>query len=126
MDELTLALALLAASIAIAILLALPVNEATLSPASRLRAERLFLSKLNDAERKCWARTRKLTIVGSSGGEYTLTPYEAFNIRAGGDAYCLRVLGRMPAYDKLLAQRLLVESDERRFLAVANRREIGA
>lgn len=38
--------------------------------------------------------------------------------------YCLRVDGRLPAYDKLLAQRLLVECDETAFLAVANKRSL--
>jgi hypothetical protein len=51
-------------------------------------------------------------------------PYESFNIRSDRYAYCLRVLGRLPAYDKLLAQRLLLECDERAFLTLANRREL--
>lgn len=124
MDEVTVALALLAASVAIAILLVLPINEGTISPASWLRAKQLFLSKLSDAERYCWQHDRRLTVVASSGRCYTLRPYEAFNIRSGDDEYCLRVLGWVPAYDKLLAQRLLLESDEATFLATANRREL--
>jgi hypothetical protein len=120
----TVALALLAAAVAIAMLLTLPISEATMSPVSRVRAKELFLSKLTDAERRSWARDRRLIVTGSSGRQYTLTPYESFNIRAGKEAYCLSVLGRLPAYDKLLAQRLLVESDEQAFLAAANRREL--
>ena len=120
----TVALVLLAAAVAIAMLLTLPLSEATISPVSRLRAKELFLSKLTDAERRSWAQERRLTITGSGGGSYTLTPYESFNIRAGKKAYCLTVVGRLPAYDKLLAQRLLVESDEQAFLATANRREL--
>jgi hypothetical protein len=123
-DDVTLALALLAVAAAIAMLLVLPISEGTLSPASWLRAKRLFLSKLSDAERRRWATERRLTVVGSSGRRYTLAPYEAFNIRAGTQEYCLRVVGWLPAYDKLLAQRLLVESDEPAFLAIANRRAL--
>ena len=120
----TLALALFATAVVAAMLLAFPIREVTVSPVSWLRAKKLFLSKLGDAERRRWVAERRLTIVGSSGRRYTLTPYESFNIRADNDAYCLRVLGRVPAYDKLLAQRLLVESDEQTFLAIANWREI--
>ena len=120
-----LALTLLAAAVAVAmLLLALPVDEGTMSPVSRLRARELFLSKLTDAERRRWENERCLTVVGSSGRRYTLTPYEAFNIRSGTQVFCLRVPARIPAYDKLLAQRLLVESDEQTFLAVANKREL--
>lgn len=118
-----LALALLAASIAVAILLVvLPIDERSVSPLSWVRAKDLFLSKMTDAERRRWAREHRLTIAGSTGRRYTLSPYESFNIRTGGDTYCLRVLGRIPAYDKLLAQRLLIESDEQTFLAIANKR----
>lgn len=124
MDDVTLALALLAVAAAIAMLLVLPISEGTLSPASWLRAKRLFLSKLTDAERRRWASERRLTVMGSCGRRYTLAPYEAFNIRAGTQEYCLRVVGWLPAYDKLLAQRLLVESDEPAFLAIANRRAL--
>lgn len=105
-------------------LLVLPVNEGTLSPASWLRAKKLFLSKLTDAERRRWSREGCLTVVASSGRRYTLRPYEAFNIRAGNEEYCLRVVGWIPAYDKLLAQRLLVESDEATFLSIANQRRL--
>jgi hypothetical protein len=123
-DDVTLALTLFATAVAVAILLAFPVKEGTISPVSWLRARDLFLSKLNSSERRHWAHDRRLTIVGSSGRQYTMTPYEAFNIRAGKDVYCLRVLGPIPAYDKLLAQRLLVEADEQTFLATANKRTL--
>lgn len=115
---------MLAVAAAVAMLLVLPVNEGTLSPASWLRAKKLFLSKLSDAERRRWSRERRLTVVGGSGRRYTLRPYEAFNIRAGSDEYCLRVVGWIPAYDKLLAQRLLLESDEAAFLVTANHRKL--
>lgn len=122
-DEVTHALALFAAAVAIAMLLVLPINEGTISPLSWIRAKELFLSKLTSAERRSWDRDHRLVVLGSSGRRYTLTRYESFNIRTGEDEYCLRVLGRTPAYDKLLAQRLLIESDEPTFLAIANRRK---
>ena len=118
------ALALLVVALAIAILFTFPVSERSTSPASRVRAKELFLSKLTPAERRRWLDERRLTVVGSHGRRYTLTPYATFNIRAGNDLYCLRVDGRLPAYDKLLAQRLLVECDETAFLAVANKRSL--
>lgn len=121
----TLALALLAAAAAMAIaLLALSVNGGPISPAAQSRAKELFLSRMSDAERRAWSRDHRLTIVGSSGRRYTMMPYDAFNIRAGREAYCLSVLGWIPDYDKLLAQRLLIEADERTFLIIANRKEL--
>ena len=124
MDELAVALALLASSIVIGLfLVTLPVSGGTIWR-SQQRAKELFLSRLNDAERRRWAREQRLIVVGSSGRPYTLAPYESFNIRSGNESYCLCVLGRLPSYDKLLAQRLLIEADEKAFLAIANRREI--
>lgn len=122
MAEAALFLALVAAAAAIAITLALP--EGMILPAPQLRAKRLFMSLLGEAERRSWAKHRRLTVIGSSGGCYTLMPYAAFNIQDGKDEYCLRVVGRIPPYDKLLAQRLLLESDEETFLQIANRREL--
>ena len=111
-------------TVAVAVLFAVTLDGETINPAAWLRAKRLFLSKLSEAERLRWAEDRRLTVVGSSGQRYTLLPYAAFNILTGEKAYCLRVLGRMPVYDKLLAQRLLVESDEQTYLALANCRKL--
>ena len=121
----TSALALFAVIVAAAlVLMALPLEGGSFSVKARHRAKELFLSKLTPAERLSWERDRRLTVLSSSGRRYTLAPYQPYNIRRGEYLYCLRVAAWIPAYDKLLAQRLLIEADEERFLAVANRREL--
>lgn len=117
------ALALLAAAIIIGLVLAFPIEEGSPLVAARRRARELFLSKLNDAQRRSWAFERRFDLIAPSGRRYTIAPYASFNIYTSETSYCLRVEGRIPAYDKLLAQRLLVEADEEMFLSLANKRE---
>ena len=120
MDETTLALVVLAAMAVVVLLLAFSTGEGTVSPASWLRAKRLFLSRLDEPERRLWLRENRLVVSAASGRQYTLTPYASFNIYSGDDTFCLRVEGRIPPYDKLLAQLLLLRTDEQTFLRTAN------
>ena len=119
-----LVLVLLSAALIVLALLALPNDGSTVSLRSQWRARELFLSKLTDEQRRYWRRERLLVVAGASGRRYTISPYGAFNIHCRQYSYCLRVLGPAPAYDKLLAQRLLVESDEQTFLALANKKDL--
>jgi hypothetical protein len=116
-------LALLAFSLVVAIfVLAFSAEDGMLPRGAKRRAKRLFLSKLSTKQRISWLRHRRFEVTAVSGRRYTLLPYDTFNIRSGGDAFCIKVEGRIPIYDKLLAQRLLIESDERLFLTLANTR----
>ena len=89
--------------------------------AAKQRARELFFSKLTSSQRRSWLLRRRFEVVASSGRRYSIRPYGAFNVRCGDDAFCVRVEGRIPTYDKLLAQRLLLEADEPLFLSIANR-----
>jgi hypothetical protein len=97
-------------------------EDRALPLASRRRARRLFLSKLTAKQRVSWLVRRRFPTIGTSGVPYTFGAYEPFNIRTREGRFCLAVDGTIPVYDKLLAQKLLVEADEPRFLALANRR----
>jgi hypothetical protein len=96
------------------------VSESGFSPAAKAQARALFLSKLTARQRRSWLLRRRIVVCGSGGRRYTLCNYEAYNVHAWDAAFCLQVEGDMPAYDKLLAQKLLLECDEPYFLASAN------
>jgi hypothetical protein len=105
---------------------AVPALEASVrgnrfTKAARARARALFLSKLDRVQRRDWFLRKKFIVIAPSGRRYTIGTYSAFNIAAAWDAaFCLAVEGESPDYDKLLAQKLLIECDESRFLATAN------
>lgn len=104
------------------ILCALVAEDAALPRSAKARARRLFFSKLDTRQRLCWHLLRRIEVVASGGGRYTISPYQPFNIRRADTLFCLQVAGRIPVYDKLLAQKLLIEADEQRFIALANAR----
>lgn len=97
-------------------------EDAGLPRAARRRARALFLSQLTPAQRNSWFWRRRFNAVAPSGRVYTIGAYRPFNICTHGAAFCVQVEGDVPLYDKMLAQKLLVESDEQRFLASANMR----
>jgi hypothetical protein len=88
--------------------------------AAEARARALFLSKLSGSQRRSWAFRRRFTVTARSGTRFTVAPYDPYNIRTHDALFCLQVGGDTPAYDKLLAQKLLIECDEQFFLAKAN------
>lgn len=89
-------------------------------PEANRRARDLLLSKLDAKQRRDWFLRGRFDVVGASGRRYTLARYRPFNVRTTDAVFCVQVHGNVPAYDKLLAQKLLIESDEQRFLAHAN------
>jgi hypothetical protein len=84
------------------------------------RARALFFAHLTPAQRRGWHLRRRIEVVASSGRRYLLAPYRPYNVRSDDAIFCLQVEGRLPDYDKLLAQKLLLECNETRFLANAN------
>jgi hypothetical protein len=92
----------------------------TFGAEAEARARELFLSKLTSRQRRTWLARRRFTVESASGMRYTIVPYDSYNIRAPDALFCLQVLGATPVYDKLLAQKLLIECDEPLFLATAN------
>lgn len=63
----------------------------------------------------------RLPIRGSEGGTYVMLPKEVNSVESpdGMTRYCVTVHG-VPLYDSLLATKMLVETDEKQFLAIAN------
>jgi len=95
-------------------------REQAFTRAAEDRARTLFLSKLTPAQRRSWLARRRFSVTAPSGARYTIAPYDPYNIRASDALFCLQVGGNTPDYDKLLAQKLLIECDETLFLAKAN------
>ncbi len=103
------------------VFLVMSADDFGLPRQAKARARELFFSTLNGGQRRSWILRRRFDVVGSTGRRYTIRAYGSFNVRCGDDAFCVRVEGRIPTYDKLLAQRLLIEADEPLFLSIANR-----
>jgi hypothetical protein len=99
-------------------------EDADLPWMAKRRARELFLSKLDAEQRRNWHLRRRFDVTALSGRRYTISGYRPFNIRARDAVFCIQVDGRLPVYDKLLAQKLLIEADEQRFLARANVRAL--
>jgi hypothetical protein len=105
-----------------ALAIVLSTDDILLSRKAKRSAQELFLGTLDDKQRESWRRNRRFDVIGASGQSYTISPYQAFNIACCGELFCVRVDGEIPVFDKLLAQRLLIEADERLFLMLANTR----
>ncbi len=99
-------------------------EDARLPWAAKRRARALFLSNLDAKQRRSWHVRRRFDLTVASGRRYTISRYQPFNVHSSGAAFCVQVSGNIPVYDKLLAQKLLIESDEQRFLARANVRTL--
>src|SRR5215475_10978930 len=56
-------------------------------------------------------------------GRFWIFPWRSLNVvePVTGDCYCGLPEGRLPVYDLMLSQKLLLENDPQRFFAVANR-----
>jgi len=101
-----------------------------ISPAASERAEALLLAHLSAEQRRQYESARCFRVVAASGTEYWIfygrTSNIVANLLCAGEAvqYCIQPANpALPIEDVLLAQKLLIESDERQFLRIANRRE---
>ncbi len=95
-------------------------EDASLPADARQRARELFLANLTLKQRRSWHLRRRFDAIAASGRRYTISGYRPFNVSARDALFCIQIVDRVPVYDKLLAQKLLIESDEQRFLARAN------
>jgi hypothetical protein len=95
-------------------------EDAALPEAAKSSARALFLAKLDEQQRRSWRVFRRFDVVAASGRRYSISRYRPFNVRSGDAVFCLQIDGGIPVYDKLLAQKLLLEADEQYFLACAN------
>lgn len=88
----------------------------------------MFLSTLTAEEREYWDRHKYLMVTGSDGVQYQLLPSQIFNVIANGVRYCaIPIADRdtddasmLPLFDRLLAQKLLLECNAPEFKRIAN------
>jgi hypothetical protein len=86
-----------------------------------------LLSCLSSQQRAQFRRSGSFEVIGRSGNRYLISPRRMGNIflldergRAVG-RYCSLLKGDAPIEDQMLAQKLMLESDESRLLQVAHR-----
>lgn len=91
--------------------------------AATRKAQALLLSVLSKKQAAELKEKDEFTVHGSKGGVYIIKRGIAGNVRRGRYRYCGHLPGdqRYPQEDHMLAQKLMIETDEEAFLAVANR-----
>lgn len=96
------------------------------------RARDLLLSCLTPAQQEEYTATRSFTVKVKSGNRYRIEQHRNYNVirldKKGQvvSELCAGPVEEVPLEDQMLAQKLLLETDEAEFLAVANRRSVGA
>jgi hypothetical protein len=94
---------------------------------AEIKAEKLLVKNLSAEQKKDWLANRTFMVTGNTTGiQYRLTKSRTYGI----ETYLYgRKIGRLcvvakdpkiPIYDQLLAQKLLIETDEKAFVALAN------
>jgi len=87
---------------------------------ARLRAEALLWAWLSPAQRKQYRARRWFEVTTSSGRRYRILRGAVVRLHPRGSAYCIEATSPVPVADEMLANKLLLETDERRFLATAH------
>jgi hypothetical protein len=91
---------------------------------ARLRAEALLLAWLSPGQRAQYRSRRwrgRFEVTTAAGHRYRVCPGGVVRLDRRGAAYCIEATSRVPLADELLAVKLLLETDERAFLATAHR-----
>jgi hypothetical protein len=88
---------------------------------ARLRAEALLWAWLSPAQRKQYRARRWFEVTTASGRRYRVLPGGVVRLHPRGSAFCIEATSPVPVADEMLANKLLLETDERRFLATAHR-----
>jgi hypothetical protein len=88
---------------------------------ARLRAEALLWAWLSPAQRKQYRARRWFEVTTASGRRYRILRGGVVRLHPRGSAYCIEATSPVPIADEMLANKLLLETDERRFLATAHR-----
>jgi hypothetical protein len=88
---------------------------------ARLRAEALLWAWLSPAQRSQYRARRWFEVTTTSGRRYRILRGGVVRVRPRGSAYCIEATSSVPVADEMLANKLLLETDERRFLATAHR-----
>jgi hypothetical protein len=88
---------------------------------AKLRAEALLWVWLSPAQRKQYRARRWFEVTTTSGRRYRILRGGVVRIDPHGSGYCIEATSPVPVADEMLANKLLLETDERRFLATAHR-----
>jgi hypothetical protein len=88
---------------------------------ARLRAEALLWAWLSPAQRRQYRARRWFEVTTASGRRYRVLRGGVVRLRPRGSGYCIEASSPVPVADEMLANKLLLETDERRFLATAHR-----
>ena len=88
---------------------------------ARLRAEALLWAWLSPAQRKQYRTRRWFEVTTSSDRRYRILRGAVVRLDPRGSADCIEAASSVPVADEMLANKLLLETDERRFLATAHR-----
>jgi hypothetical protein len=88
---------------------------------ARLRAEALLWAWLSPAQRRQYRARRWFEVTTASGRRYRILRGGVVRLHPRGSGYCIEATSPVPVADEMLADKLLLETDERRFLATAHR-----
>jgi hypothetical protein len=100
-------------------------------PEAQQNARTLLLSCLTPAQQEEYRASQSFTVKVQSGNRYRIESRKNYNVvglsRNGRHQaeYCAGPVEDVPIEDQMLAQKLLLETDEAGFLAVANGRSVG-
>jgi hypothetical protein len=87
---------------------------------ARLRAEALLLAWLSPTQRRQYRARRWFEVTTASGRRYRILRGGVVRLHPRGSGYCIEATSPVPVADEMLANKLLLETDERRFLATAH------
>jgi hypothetical protein len=88
---------------------------------TRRRAEALLWAWLSPAQRRQYRARRWFEVTTASGRRYRILRGGVVRLDPRGSGYCIEATSPVPVADEMLANKLLLETDERRFLATAHR-----
>jgi hypothetical protein len=88
---------------------------------AELRAEALLLGWLSPGQRAQYRAHGRFDVVTAAGHRYRVWPRKVVRLDGYRSAYCIEAMSWVPAADQMLAKKLLLETNERRFLATAHR-----
>ena len=86
-----------------------------------LRPEVLLWDWLSPVQRSQYRARGWFEVTTASGGRYRILPGGVVRVDPRGAGYCIEATSPVPIADEMLANKLLLETDERRFLATAHR-----
>lgn len=88
---------------------------------AELRAEALLQGWLSPPQRAQYRARGWFDVVTPAGSRYRVCRRKVVRLDARRSAYCIEATSRVPEADQMLAKKLLLETDERSFLATAHR-----